>query len=431
LGLGLFGCGAPGDAKISSSTRMAIADIAQAGGDTDSARTILAAAAAADPGNGELQLRYAAALLQAGRNDDAIGAARQAVTHNGGDAAFAVRAAQLELRAGDPGLAAATFRSAIADGAAGTPALNGLGVARVQLGDLAGAEGAFRRAIALSPGDYAARNNLALVLVLQGRADEAVPLLQSLANEPGVPGRVTHNLALAYAQQGDTRRAAQVLEGVEDRTEASREAAAFGTLRTGAPGLLADRLGPAELLHGRTSGMADAGAASAPVVADDRPAMRTAPLAEVQAAPITSSGQGGAAVAPPPVAPGKMPAVPDGAAPVLLSARLVAGSPPQAATPARGTAPTARVAVTEPSDDGRIEVRIATVPTRPAAMTFWQNLTGMAPHLLTGHMPLVRFTKEQGHAAWRLGTDGFQDAAAAEQFCRQLRKYGPDCVLGL
>ena len=78
LGLGLPGC-APQSRQnltVSSDTRMGIADIASAGGDTEAARAILAAAAQTDPNNGELQLHYAAALLQSNRPDDALGAAR-------------------------------------------------------------------------------------------------------------------------------------------------------------------------------------------------------------------------------------------------------------------------------------------------------------------------------------------------------------------
>jgi len=87
--------------------------------------------------------------------------------------------------------------------------------------------------------------------------------------------------------------------------------------------------------------------------------------------------------------------------------------------------------ITEPAEDGQIKVRIAVVPSRSAAMALWQNLAGLVPDLLNGRTPLVRMEKDHGHAAWRLGTGGFQDAAAAEQFCRRLRERGPNCVIGL
>jgi Flp pilus assembly protein TadD len=470
LGLSLPGCASSSKPAptITSDTRMSIADIAAAGGDNESARAILAAAAQTDPNNGDLQLHYAAALLQADRVDDALGVARQAVERHPRDAALAARAAQLELRAGDPTLAAATFQSAIGHGVGGTSALNGLGVARVQLGDLPGAEDAFRRAIGVAPGDYAARNNLALALVLQGRAGDAVPMLQSLANEPGVPGRVKHNLALAYAEQGDTQRASAALSGVVASSAVSREIAAFATLRTETPTLLASNLGPAELLEGRTSGPAYAGAippqtvpaqaiaAAAP--AEAKPALlRPAPVTAVQAASIAPPG---AATAP--AAPAKMTvasAAPADAGPVPPSAAAAGHPPPNVIVPALATevtpaapaaaspgaalasanpaappaagGPTTPIAIIEPADDGQIKVRIAAVPTRSAALVLWQNLAGMVPDLLNGRSPLVKFTRENGRMAWRLGTGGFRDVAAAEQFCRQLRERGPNCTIGL
>jgi Flp pilus assembly protein TadD len=472
-GLALAGCTPPANqsqnATITSATRMSIADIAASGGDTESARSILAAAAAADPKNGDVGIHYAQALLDSGRPQEAVAAARQVVDRAPRDAALVVRAAQLELRAGDPLTASAAFQSVATHGG-GTPALNGLGVSRAQLGDLSGAEDAFRRAVELSPGDYAARNNLALALVLQGRAAEAVPMLQSLADEPGVPGRVKHNLALAYARQGNTDRAASVLAGVVSSAAASREVANFSTSRAESGTLVASRLAPAEIMDGRTSGPAYAGIIPPPTGGSGQPVAiasaeptaappRPAPVAIVAAAPAKVE-----------VAATSAPLSPrEAAAPVLLPATVVAGPVPRVITPSPvaqppvlqasvvtpvakpapppppapqqvatvDTAPPpsavgpASVAVTEPTDNGAIRVRIAAVPTQSAALAMWQNLTGLVPDLLTGRTPVVKMDQDNGKPAWRLGTGGFRDVAAAEQFCRKLRERGPNCTLGL
>jgi Flp pilus assembly protein TadD len=472
---------------------MSIADIAAAGGDTESARAILAAAAAADPKNGELQLRYAQALLQSGHPDEAIGVARQTVEQHPNDPALVVHAAQLELRADDPALAASTFRTASTHGAIGTSALNGLGVARVQLGDLPGAEEAFRKAIALAPGDYAARNNLALALVLQGRAAEAVPMLQSLANEPGVPDRVRHNLALAYAQQGNPQQAATVLADVMGSSAASREIAAFDAMRSEAPTALASQLAPAQVIQGKTSGVAYAGKIPGPSpsgqvaagqVATGQVAgvgplpVRPAPVAAVQATPITPpppvkiasvppsapaatvpapsvAPQKAAAVAPAaptarPVADAPLPQVitptqhPPAETAVAVSAPLpapaptpagaaVPATPPGAAPPSSAATPAnvRTITVTEPAANGTIQVRIASVPNRSAALTLWQNLAGMEPDLFNGRTPVVQEANERGKLEWHLGTGGFHDVASAERFCRQLRLRGPNCTVGL
>jgi Flp pilus assembly protein TadD len=488
LVVGLAGCVQPSAEqsaanKINSATRLSIADIAASGGDTESARSILAAAAQADPKNGDVGLHYAQALLDSGRPQEAIAVARQVAGNSSHDPAMVVRAAQLELRAGDALTASTTFQSVVAHGGGGTPALNGLGVSRVQLGDLSGAEDAFRRAVMLTPGDYAARNNLALALVLQGRAAEAVPMLQSLADEPGVPGRVKHNLALAYARAGDTDQAATVLASVVSTSAASREVAAFTNMRADSGTMVASRLAPAEIMDGRTSGAAYAGVIPPPTVASGAPVavasaapmdqkaadIHPAPVANVQTAPIALA----AAAPKTTVSAASAPlSDKDAAAPVLLPASIVSGPVPHVITPSPVTAasvvtpvakpaptsaplvatappPTpqhvattdpapapsavgpASVAVTEPTDDGAIKVRIAAVPSQSAALALWQNLTGLVPDLLSGRTPLVKMEKDHGKFAWRLGTGGFQDVAAAEQFCRKLRERGPNCTLGL
>ena len=553
VGVSLGGCSAPAGnpQKVTSTTRMGIADIAEAGGDPDSARVILAAAMATDPDNGELQVRYASALLQSGRPEEAIGPAQQAVEHHPDDMALALRAARVELRAGDAPLAAATFEHVLARGDS-VAAWNGLGVCRVQLHDMPGAEDAFRRAVALSPGDYASRNNLALAFVLQGRAADAVPLLQSLADEPGIPGRVKHNLALAYAQQGDTAAAADVLTNLVGASAATREAAGFAALRTQAPTQIAGSLAPAELIQGRVSGAAYAGtlpprtanalASAAPPAAMPAPAthlaavqamalpaqpkpapVRPAPVAPVQIAaiatptatpvaapkpapahvvavaepvpatpPVTLAPPAAPVVSAAPMAQAAVTAVPTTAAPIaeaasttaasttgastsagsdkdplapaLLAARVFEGASPvampSAATPAMASSPvapapvpvvqtaaapggaalpapgpaaqtvSATMAVTEPSADGDIKVHIAAVPTRLSALALWKNLTDVAPDLLTGRTPVVKRTGF-GRVSWTLGTGGFHDVAAAEQFCQQLRDRGPNCAVGL
>lgn len=399
--LALAGCASPNPStalpKISSATRMDIADIAEAGGDTENARTILAAAAAADPGNGDLQLHYAKALLLSGHKLDALSAARKAADLNQGNAPLVVRAAQFELRAGDPELAARTFQQA-ADHGGGVAAFNGLGVARVQLGDLPGAEAAFRRAAAISPANYAARNNLALALVLQGRAKDAVPMLLSLADEPDIPSRVKHNLALAYAEQGDTARAAAVLADVVGGTAALQEATRFAALRQQEPTQLASRLAPAEVVDVGPNGTAVAGdlttrgtigqtaallPAPTPILAQPmpppRPApaepaeaklaqVRPAPVSPVHATPITPPAPPPAPVAvaalpvPPPEPPKPLPLVLEPAKPEMPKPMAMASAaPPPRELGAIASAP----ATAKPA--APVQVAAAPKPAAPAA----------------------------------------------------------------
>jgi Flp pilus assembly protein TadD len=488
VGLALASCGQSNSPspRIDTSTRLNLAEVAAAGGDTESARTILEAAANSDPDNGELQLHYAQALLDSGRNEEAVKVARQSAERMSRDSKLVLGAAQLELRAGNPALAAATFQELIKRNGGSVAAFNGLGVARVQSADLAGAEAAFRSAIAAAPGDYAARNNLALVLVLQSRAGEAVPMLQSLAAEPGIPGRVKHNLALAYAQQGDTRHAADALSGVLSESAATREATDLASLRTESGTELVQELGPAELMDGKSSGRAYSGAippptyataqTSTPVAAEALPAaaaagrtsepkvvvVHAAPVGSVQSAALAQSAA--ELVKPfiasplPPVSRAATPSdgmmqvtspTPSVSAgrPIPLTSATVASAVP--APPAilprpikvapkqdlansmpAATTPAPAMAVTEPAGDGSITVRFAAMPSRSDAMAVWKDMAGDVPDLLSGHSPVVVAVADQD-APWTIGTGGFHDAAAAEAFCQELRARAQSCAVGL
>jgi Flp pilus assembly protein TadD len=297
---GLMGCSpinstAP---KISDSTRLTLADIASSGGDVESARSILKAAAEQEPNNAEVQFRYANALLEAGRPAEASAVGGKVAAAHPQDIALALKVGQLQLLAKDAAGAAVTFDRAAAHTTDSVAALNGLGVARVQQGDLTSAADAFRRAVALRPSDLAARNNLALALVLQGRAGEAVPMLQSLANEPGSPGRVKHNLAMAYAEQGNTRQAAAVLTDVVGPAAALQEAASLAIVGQSSPASIMSQLAPVELLGpghaaaSQTSSSTPGPAAPAPLAPQsavqqpEQPIVATAPRQEYRSAPL-------------------------------------------------------------------------------------------------------------------------------------------------
>jgi len=92
-----------------------------------------------------------------------------------------------------------------------------LGVAFYRTGmyDEAGRE--FRRVVDLKPDDAQALGALALVALRQARWQEAVDLLQPLAERPGVPASVLHNLGVAYEQLGDFERADAVLGDAASR----------------------------------------------------------------------------------------------------------------------------------------------------------------------------------------------------------------------
>jgi len=80
---------------------------------------------------------------------------------------------------------------------------------------------------------------------------------------------------------------------------------------------------------------------------------------------------------------------------------------------------------------GHVRVHIAAVPSQDAALALWRNLADREPDLLSDRNPVIRKRHGSAREPWNLGTGGFQDVAAAENFCRLLRERGPDCTVGL
>jgi Flp pilus assembly protein TadD len=458
--------------KIADSTRLSLADIASSGGDVESARTILKAAAEQDPDNTEVQLRYAGALLDAGRPGEASSVAAKALSRHPQDTALALKVGQMQLKAKDAAGAAATFETAAGHGADSVAALNGLGVARVQQGDLESATDSFRRAVTLNPNDFASRNNLALALVLQGRSSEALPMLVSLANEPGSPGRVRHNLALAYAEEGNTREAAAVLADVVGPTAALQEASSLAIVKRSSPASIMNQLAPVELLGpgvprqnamSTVSPQALAPQALAPqAVAPNLPAPQSGvPRAAAASQPVqpqvaTAPKQGYTATPLPSAPAPKAVTSPDGASlsgptHVFVASRVEASTSwretriPQRLVTMRQPQPQpeaiahqfAAVTADEPPPEppavhsGHVRVRIAAAPTHGAALALWDNLTNREPDLLGDRKPVISRREGGPGGRWRLGASGFQDVSAAENFCRELRARGPECAVGL
>ena len=151
-----------------------------------------------------------AALLEAGRTDEAVDVLRHAVA------------------AAEPGADDLLARAYLDDGnwhgavdlltrlvAHGHVRFAGrLGVALAQVGDVERAEEAFR--LALEHGELAACNDFAILLTQKNRFDEAVPLLQRAA-DAGDPQAAANLVELLY-ESGDLRAALRVAERYADET---------------------------------------------------------------------------------------------------------------------------------------------------------------------------------------------------------------------
>jgi Flp pilus assembly protein TadD len=184
-------------------SRLRVAAVAEASGQTDIALSIYAAAAAAEPGRVEAQARFAAALLRIGDTARADEVLSSALGRHPDDPALLNQLGRLRLRTDAAEAALGLFDRLLVSTPRNAAGLDGRGVALDLLSRHAEAQQSYRAALAVAPSSITAGNNLAISLMLTGRPAEARELLQALARRPGAPPRVAVNLAIARAAAGE------------------------------------------------------------------------------------------------------------------------------------------------------------------------------------------------------------------------------------
>lgn len=112
-----------------------------------------------------------------------------------------------------PGQAAGYLDQAVKKGADAAYVWNDLGVAYDQLRRHKDAQQAYRRGLAKFPADRALRNNLALSLAMTRDFAEAETLLRGLAADPGATSRIRENLALVLGLEGNAEEARRTAQG--------------------------------------------------------------------------------------------------------------------------------------------------------------------------------------------------------------------------
>lgn len=200
-------------------SRLRVATVAEASGQTDIALSMYAAAAAAEPGRAGPQARFAAALLRSGDIARAEEVLNRALADHSADPELLNQVGRLRLRTDAAEAALLIFDQLLAMAPRHTAGLEGRGVALDLLGRHVEAQQSYRAALVLAPSSITIGNNLAMSLLLAGRAAEAAELLQSLARRPGAPPRVAVNLAVARAAAGDREGAAPLAEGMGEAAE--------------------------------------------------------------------------------------------------------------------------------------------------------------------------------------------------------------------
>jgi Flp pilus assembly protein TadD len=134
------------------------------------------------------------------------------------------------LNTGEPDAAIAQYEKALDQGE-DYRLYNGIAVAYDMLGDHASAQTYYRTALQLSPDNLEVTNNLALSLALEGRYQEAIPLLQQVTADPLAMPRYRQNLAFVYGLAGERDRARQLAERDLDPATVERNMTYFDVLK--------------------------------------------------------------------------------------------------------------------------------------------------------------------------------------------------------
>ncbi len=150
------------------------------------------------------------ALTELGRLDEARDSLRQAVAlqPRNQQALLALGRVQLPV---DPAGAEASFESELKEDGKNAAVLNDLGIARDLQGRHVDAEAAYRAAIAAEPDMTAARVNLALCLAIRGQGDDAIRMVQPLADAPEATPKVKQDYAAVLAMAGRREDAQRIL----------------------------------------------------------------------------------------------------------------------------------------------------------------------------------------------------------------------------
>jgi Flp pilus assembly protein TadD len=190
---------------------MQVAAAAEASGDKDLAISMYAAAAAGQPSNLDLQLRYADALVRSNK----VAQAQQLLTERlraSPHQERLIRAlAQIDLITGQAAQAIVKFDQLLAANPGDVGALVDKAVALDLQGQHAAAQVIYRQVLATAPNDAAARNDLAISMMLEGQTRQALETLAPMQDADTSPQRLKVNLGILYAATGNVERSRQLL----------------------------------------------------------------------------------------------------------------------------------------------------------------------------------------------------------------------------
>ena len=375
---------------------MDVADAALKGGSPQIALQIADNVLAHNPGNQDALLTKGEALTALGQSDDAAVLFSQVLANDKGSVSANIGLGRIELGS-NPVAAEELFLEALKHDPRNAVALNDLGIARDLQGRHTDAQTAYREALGLNPEMAGAEVNLALSLAMTGQSQDAVHLLQPLADKPGATQQTRHDLAAVLAMSGDKIEAARILSRDLPPDQVQQALAAFTSEQ---PNKAATMLN------------------AAPV-----PPATPAPAAPASAAPPPAAPPAITATAnpAPPAAPAPSTAPPATVATVNPAPSAAAPPPTQASAPPSAAKET---------QAGTVQVQLAgPVKSKDDALVKWGRLSRALPSELGNRQPIYAEVTEHGRTEWRVRAGGFADADEANAVCQQVRAIGASCTL--
>jgi Flp pilus assembly protein TadD len=244
VGLSLVACGVlaacqSGDPlrspTFSTNGLLHVAETADASGDSDLAASMYGQAAASDPSNVDLQLRYVDALTRQGNTAEARQMLTERLRARPGQPDLLRALALIDLVSGEPAKAIDGLDKVLAASPGDSKALVDKAVALDLQGQHAAAQAIYRQVLTASPMDPATLNNLALSQMLDGHAHQALETLMPMQGAQNVPQRLKVNLGILYAATGDLNRSQQLLGDRLSTNDVSALTQALSTKTTERP----------------------------------------------------------------------------------------------------------------------------------------------------------------------------------------------------
>jgi Flp pilus assembly protein TadD len=155
-----------------------------------------------EPDNKRAQAGLAETLAAIGENKASIHVLEKLLIQSPGDSLFSAQLARAYIANKEPQKALPILNQLESNQPQDSNNLANLGVCYDLIGKHDLAQNYYQRSIQLNPQDIYTRSNHALSLALNGKAEEAIKILEKLSKHPQATQRERQNLAVAYGMLG-------------------------------------------------------------------------------------------------------------------------------------------------------------------------------------------------------------------------------------